>query len=70
MLDYIKHYFTLMEETTTEEGTGKYLIYFYSIGWLEFIYIYIYLISWSGVRLSSLGTSATIWPSVPATENR
>jgi hypothetical protein len=29
-----------------------------------------FLISWSGVRLSPLSTSATIWPIVPAPDER
>jgi hypothetical protein len=28
------------------------------------------LVSWGGVRLSPLGTSATIWPIVPAPDDR
>jgi hypothetical protein len=29
-----------------------------------------FLISWGGVRMSPLGTSATIWPTVPAPDDR
>jgi hypothetical protein len=29
-----------------------------------------FLISWGGVRLSPLGTSVTIWPIVPAPDDR
>jgi hypothetical protein len=29
-----------------------------------------FLVSWGGVRLSPLGTSATIWPIVPAPDDR
>jgi hypothetical protein len=29
-----------------------------------------FLVSWSGVRLSPLGTSATNWPTVPAPDDR
>jgi hypothetical protein len=29
-----------------------------------------FLVSWGGVRLSSLGTSATNWPTVPARDDR
>jgi hypothetical protein len=28
------------------------------------------LVSWSGVRLSTLGTSASIWPIVPSPDDR
>jgi hypothetical protein len=31
---------------------------------------FFFLVSWGGVRLSPLGTSATIWPIVPAPDNR
>jgi hypothetical protein len=31
---------------------------------------FIYFISWGGVRLSPLGTSETIWPIVPAPDDR
>jgi hypothetical protein len=30
---------------------------------------FFFLVSWSGVRLSPLGTSATIWPIVPAPDD-
>jgi hypothetical protein len=33
-------------------------------------YIYIYNFSWSGMRLSLIGTSATVWPIVPAPDAR
>jgi hypothetical protein len=30
----------------------------------------LYIVFWSGVRLSPLGTSATIWPILPAPSDR
>jgi hypothetical protein len=33
-------------------------------------FIFIFLVSWGGVRLSSLGTSANIWLTVPAPDER
>jgi hypothetical protein len=33
---------------------------------LIYRFIYFFLVSWGGVRLSPLGTSATNWPIVPA----
>jgi hypothetical protein len=36
---------------------------------LEFLFLLIFLISWGGVRLSPLGTSATVWPIVPAPDD-
>jgi hypothetical protein len=30
----------------------------------------VFLVSWGGVRLSPLGTSATNWPIVPAPDDR
>jgi hypothetical protein len=35
-----------------------------------FIYFFIYKVSWGGVRLSSLGMSATIWHIIPVTDDR
>jgi hypothetical protein len=29
-----------------------------------------HLVSWGGVRLSPLGTSATVWPIVPAPDDK
>jgi hypothetical protein len=31
--------------------------------------VFFFLVSWGGVRLSSLGTSATDWPIVPAPDD-
>jgi hypothetical protein len=31
---------------------------------------FFFLVSWAGVRLSPLGTSANIWPIVPAPDDR
>jgi hypothetical protein len=36
---------------------------------LQFVVVFS-LVSWGGVRLSPLGTSATIWPIVPAPDDR
>jgi hypothetical protein len=33
-------------------------------------YSSLFLVSWGGVRLSSLGTSPTVWPIVPAPDDR
>jgi hypothetical protein len=32
--------------------------------------LFFFLVSWSGVRLRPFGTSATIWPIVPAPDDR
>jgi hypothetical protein len=32
--------------------------------------IYLFLQRWGGVRLSPLGTSATVWPIVPAPDDK
>jgi hypothetical protein len=32
--------------------------------------VFLFFISWGGVRLSPLGTAANICPSIPAQENR
>jgi hypothetical protein len=36
---------------------------------MNIIYLFFSLVSWGRVRLSPLGTSATIWPIVPAPNN-
>jgi hypothetical protein len=33
-------------------------------------FLHFILVSWGGVRLNPLGTSATIWPTVPAPDDR
>jgi hypothetical protein len=33
-------------------------------------FLFLFLLSWSGVRLSPLGTSAANWPVVPASDDR
>jgi hypothetical protein len=37
---------------------------------LHGVSLVLFLVSWGGVRLSPLGTSATIWPTVPAPDDR
>jgi hypothetical protein len=38
--------------------------------WIVSIHELFFLVSWGGVRLSALGTSATNWPTVPAPDGR
>jgi hypothetical protein len=39
-------------------------------GLYEIYFSFFFLVSWGGVRLSPLGTSATDWPNVPAPDDR
>jgi hypothetical protein len=41
----------------------------YSCQQFEFLFFFFFLVSWGGVRLGPLGTSATIWPIVPAPDD-
>jgi hypothetical protein len=47
----------------------KYLLRLVRYNYFQTLYIYIYLVPWGGVRLSPFGTSATIWPIVPAPDD-
>jgi hypothetical protein len=41
-----------------------------NIGYLVFWLVFLFLVSWGGVRLSPLGTSATNWPIAPDPDDR
>jgi hypothetical protein len=51
-------------------STHSHHISWYAIPTLTYVFSFIILVSWGGVRLSPLGTSATNWPIAPGPENR